>query len=279
MKVGNIDLHLVSDGQVSLDGGSLFGVVPRSIWRNLATADRKNRVALGLNCLLIRTNGKNVLVDTGAGAKHPPRRRALFGMAAGKLLNGLKEHGLAADDIDLVVLTHLHFDHAGGCTRLGPKGRLTPTFPRARYIVQQRDWAEATYTNDRTRPAYLPDDFLPLQEHGLLDLVDGEADIAPGVRVRRTGGHTAGHQMVLVESEGQRVACLGDVFPTHHHLRPHWVTAWDGYPMDTVAAKRDLLTQAEREGWRLLFGHGVQQRAGRLVRHEGRLSLEPLEVT
>ena len=275
MKVGNIDVHVVSDGQVRLDGGSLFGVVPRPLWQNLTATDRKNRVALGLNCLLVRTGGKNVLVDTGVGAKHPQRRRALFGMVAGRLLAGLKQHGLEVSDIDLVVLTHLHFDHAGGCTRM-VRGKLVPTFPNARYIVQQRDWAEATYTNDRTRPAYYPDDFLPLQEHGMLELVDGEADIAPGVRLHRTGGHTAGHQMVLVHSEGQHLACLGDVFPTHHHLRPHWVTAWDGYPIETVAAKRDLLTQAEREGWRLLFGHGTQPRAGRLVRLQGQLSLEPI---
>ena len=274
MKIGNIDVHIISDGQVRLDGGSLFGVVPRPLWRNLAPVDRKNRVAIALNCLLVQTGDKNILIDTGVGAKHPPRRRALFAMAAGRLLPGLKQHGLEASDIDMVVLTHLHFDHAGGATRL-VRGKLVPTFPKARYIVQQRDWAEATCTNDRTRPAYFPEDFLPLHEHGVLDLVDGEADLAPSVRVHRTGGHTAGHQMVLVHSGGEQLACLGDVFPTHHHLRPHWITSWDGYPMDTVAAKRDVLTQAERENWRLLFGHGTQHRAGRLVRRDGQVSLEP----
>ena len=278
MKIGNIDIHLVSDGQIRLDGGGVYGVVPRAIWRNLATPDRKNRVTMGLNCLLIRTAGKNVLVDTGAGTKHPRRRRALFAMAAGQLSAGLKEHGLEPADVDIVVLTHLHFDHAGGCTTLGARGRLLPTFPRARYIVQQRDWAEATCTNDRTRPAYLPDDFLPLQEHGQLELVDGEAEVAPGVWVRRTGGHTAGHQMVLVDSNGQQAACMGDIFPTHHHLRPHWVTAWDSYPLDTVAMKQDLLTQAEREGWLMVFGHGTQQHAGRLTRRDGQLAIEPAAI-
>ena len=277
MKIGNIDVHVISDGQVRLDGGSLFGVVPRTLWRNLTATDRKNRVSLGLNSLLVRSGGKNVLIDTGVGTKHPQRRRALFAMVAGRLLQGLKQHGLDASDIDTVVLTHLHFDHAGGATRL-VRGKLLPTFPKARYIVQQRDWAEATCTNDRTRPAYFPEDFIPLQDHGSLELVDGEADIAPGVRVHRTGGHTAGHQMVLVHSEGQHLACLGDVFPTHHHLRPHWITAWDGYPMETVAAKRDLLTQAEREKWLLLFGHGTQQKAGRLVRRDNQLSLEPASL-
>ena len=277
MKVGTVDVRVISDGQVRLDGGSLFGVVPRTLWRNLVTVDRKNRATIGLNCLLVRTGDKNILVDTGVGTKHPPRRRTLFAMAAGRLMQGLKQHGLEASDIDVVVLTHLHFDHAGGATQL-VNGKLVPTFPKARYIVQQRDWAEATYTNDRTRPAYFPDDFLPLEKHGVLELVDGEADIAPSVRVHRTGGHTAGHQMVLVHSEGEYLACLGDVFPTHHHLRPHWVTAWDGYPMDTVAAKRDVLTQAERENWRLMFGHGTQQLAGQLVRKDSQLSLEPVPI-
>ena len=275
MKIGNIDVHIISDGQVRLDGGSMFGVVPRPLWRPLVTPDRKNRVTIGLNCLLVRTADKNVLIDTGVGTKHPPRRRALFAMAAGRLLQGLKQHGLEASDIDFVVLTHLHFDHAGGATRMA-RGKIVPAFPKARYVVQQRDWAEATCTNDRTRPAYFPEDFLPLHEHGLLELVDGEADIAPGVRLHRTGGHTAGHQLALVHSKGEYLACLGDVFPTRHHLRPHWITAWDGYPMDTVAAKRDVLTQAERENWRLLFGHATQQRAGRLTRHNGQLSLEPV---
>ena len=277
MKVGKVDVRVISDGQVRLDGGSLFGVVPRTLWRTLVAIDRKNRATIGLNCLLVRTGDKNILVDTGVGAKHPARRRALFAMAAGHLMQGLKQHGLEASDIDVVVLTHLHFDHAGGATQL-VNGKLVPTFPKARYIVQQRDWAEATYTNDRTRPAYFADDFLPLEQHGVLELVDGEADIAPNVRVRRTGGHTAGHQMVLVHSEGEYLACLGDVFPTHHHLRPHWVTAWDGYPMDTVAAKRDVLTQAERENWRLMFGHGTQQLAGQLVRKDSQLSLDPIQI-
>ena len=163
MKVGKVDVRVISDGQVRLDGGSLFGVVPRTLWRNLVTTDRKNRATIGLNCLLVRTGDKNVLIDTGVGTKHPPRRRTLFAIAAGRLIRGLKQHGLEASDIDMVVLTHLHFDHAGGATQL-VNGKLVPTFPKARYIVQQRDWAEATYTNDRTRPAYFPDDFLPLEE-------------------------------------------------------------------------------------------------------------------
>ena len=273
MKVDKVALSLVSDGQIRLDDGSMCGVVPKTLWRRFATPDRKNRVTIGLNCFLIRTRGKNILLDTGVGTKHPLRRRRLFAMDGGRLLAELKEHGVGPQDIHRVALTHLHFDHAGGCTVSGAGGTSVPTFPRATYLVQRRDWEEATNTNERTRPAYLPEDFLPLEQHGQLQLIDGDVEVAPGVWLRRTGGHTAGHQILFIESEGERAACLGDVFPTHHHLHPHYISAYDSYPMDTVDSKRRLLAQAEAESWLLYFGHGVAEKAGYLERRNGRLSL------
>ena len=278
VKIGNIDIFMLSDGEIRLDGGGMYGVVPKQIWRRFAPPDRKNRVTLGLNCLLIRTDNRNILVDTGVGNKHPPRRRAQLSMVAGQLLASLRTHGLGPTDIHLVVLTHLHFDHAGGCTVAGPRSTVVPTFPRATYLVQRRDWAEATNTNERTRRAYLPEDFLPLDEHGQLELVDGDIQIAPGVELSRTGGHTAGHQMVSIQSEGRKAAWLGDVLPTHHHLPPHYVTAWDGYPLETIERKRRFLTQAESEQWLILFGHGVQERAGYVEKRDGRPMLAQLAI-
>jgi glyoxylase-like metal-dependent hydrolase (beta-lactamase superfamily II) len=276
MRLGSVELKLVSDGVIRMDGGSMFGVVPKTIWGRMRPADRQNRVELGLNCLLIRTAGKNVLVDTGVGTKHSPRVRDIFQMKAGKLVANLAQEGLAPQDIDLVVLTHLHFDHAGGCTRYNRQGNPEPVFPRATYLAQQRDWTEATHTNERMRAAYLPQDFLPLEEARQLELLDGDAELLPGLWVRRTGGHTNGHQKVYIESQGEKAACLGDVLPLPQHLPPHYVTAFDVCPLDTVEAKRRWLGQAEQENWLLIFGHGTDQKAGYLTRNdEGRLELSP----
>lgn len=278
MRIGNVDIQWLSDGTVRLDGGAMFGVVPRVLWKARVKPDRKNRVTIALNCLLVQSGGKRILVDTGAGTKHPPKRRTIFGIQSGRLARDLKARGLEPGDIDMVVLTHLHFDHAGGATRLEGSGRLVPTFPRAQYLVQRGDWEEATQTNERTRNAYYPEDFLPLDEHRQLVLLDGDEEIAPGVWVRRTGGHTRGHQVVQIDSDGGRAVCLGDVVPTPHHLHLPYITAWDLYPLDTLAAKRQFLHQAEKEGWLVLFGHGVGQRSGYLERNGDRLGLRATEV-
>jgi glyoxylase-like metal-dependent hydrolase (beta-lactamase superfamily II) len=279
MRLGYAELTLVSDGTIRMDGGSMFGVVPKAIWGRMRPADRRNRVEMGLNCLLIRTAGKNVLVDTGVGTKHSQKVRAIFHMRAGELVGNLARQGVAPEDIDLVVLTHLHFDHAGGCTRYNQQRRLEPVFPRATYLAQRQDWQEATETNERTRPAYLPEDFMPLAEAGQLELLDGDTELLPGLWLRRTGGHTAGHQMVYIESEGEKAACLGDILPMPQHLPAHYMTAFDMYPLETLEAKRRCLEQAEKEGWLLVFGHSVDQKMGRLTRRsDGRLGLLPHDV-
>lgn len=278
MRVGNVELALVSDGTIRLDGGALYGVVPKVLWSRWTRADRKNRVTIGLNCLLIRSGGKNILVDTGVGNKHPRRRRSMFAMAAGSLVGNLKAIGVEPEDIHIVALSHLHFDHAGGCTTYDSHSKPLPTFPNATYLVQRRDWEEATDTNERTRAAYLPEDFLPLEKSEQLELLDGDREIAPGVWLKVTGGHTAGHQMVFIDSVGERAACLGDVLPTPHHLSLPYISAWDLFPMKTLASKRQLLKQAEREEWLLVFAHSLDIRAGYLVREEGRLRLSPRTV-
>lgn len=278
MQLGSAELTLVSDGTIRMDGGSMFGVVPKTMWGRMRPADRRNRVEMGLNCLLVRTGGKNVLVDTGVGTKHNRKTRTIYHMQAGKLVSNLSSVGLAPEDIDLVALTHLHFDHAGGCTRYGRQSRPELVFPRANYLVQRRDWREATETNERTRPAYIPEDFLPLEEARQLALLDGDTEILPGLWLRHTGGHTAGHQMVYVESQGEKAACLGDVLPMAQHLPTHYMTAFDMYPMETLDAKRRWIARAEEENWLLVFGHGTDQRAGYLARREDRLVLTPYNI-
>ena len=278
MRLGRAELDLISDGTFRMDGGTVYGVVPKAIWGQLQPADRKNRIEVGLNCLLIRTGGKNVLVDTGLGTKHGARARRIFAMKAGKLVSNLARIGLQPADIDLVVLTHLHFDHVGGCTQYNRQNQLEPVFPRAIHLVQRQDWIEATETNERTRPAYVPEDFLPLEEARQLELLDGDAELLPGLWVRRTGGHTAGHQIVHIESEGQQAACMGDVVPTLYQLPVHYMTSFEMFPLETVETKRRWLGQAEQERWLLIFGHGTGQKAGRIVRREGRIALNPVNM-
>lgn len=280
MRLGSSELQVVSDGAMRMDGGAMFGVVPKTVWSRRHTPDRKNRIQVGLNCLLIRHGGKTVLVDAGAGTKFDRQTRSIYGMRAGKLIGNLAQHGVGPNDVDLVVLTHLHFDHVGGCTRYR-RGttQAVPVFPGATHLAQRADWKEATHTNERTRTAYNVDDFAPLDESQQLELLDGDAELLPGLWVRHTGGHTAGHQMVYVESGGQKVACFGDIIPTADHLPPTYITAIDLYPMDTLAAKRRWLPIAEQENWLLVFGHGVSSVSGRLTRNErGRLTLAPETV-
>ncbi len=278
MKVGNVELSLLSDGTMRLDGGALYGAVPKIIWNSLSPADRKNRVAVGLNCLLIQTGGKNILVDTGVGTKHSLRRKNMFAMRAGELVAELRAQGLDVEDIDIVALTHLHFDHSGGCTRRGSGDRVVPTFPRATYLAQRKDWHEANHPSERILDAYMPEDFLPLEENHQLKLLDGSTEIAPGIWLKVTGGHTSGHQMVYIESGDRRVACLGDVLPTPHHLPLPYISAWDVRPLDTLECKSQLLGEAERERWLLIFAHSVGPKAGYLVRKDGQLIVEPQEL-
>ena len=280
MQIGSAELKIVSDGVFRMDGGAFFGVAPKAIWSGLRKPDRKNRVELGLNCLLIQYAGKTVLVDTGLGNKHSSHARAIYGMRAGKLVENLAQHGVKPEDIDLVVLSHLHFDHVGGCTsyRRG-SSEATPVFPRAAHLVQRADWREATETNERTAPTYNPVDFMPLEQARQLELLDGDTELLPGLWARRTGGHTAGHQFTFLESEGEKAACFGDVVPTSDHLPLNYITSFDLYPQESVEAKKRLLEEAERENWLLIFGHGVERVTGRLTRDErGRFALAPEAV-
>lgn len=278
VKEGEAELSVVSDGTMRIDGGALYGAVPKMRWGTFHPSDGRNRVTIGLNCLLIRTGTHNILVDTGAGAKHPTQLKKLLAMKTGQLGSDLRAQGLGVEDIDVVVLTHLHFDHVGGCTRRVVGDKEVTTFPNATYLVQRQEWLDATNTNERTRHAYFPEDILPLQESGQLELIDGDTEISPKVWLTVTGGHTAGHQMVLVETGGRRLAYMGDLLPTYHHLPLHYISSLDVHPSDTLESKRRLLAQAEEERWLLLFGHGVDNRSGYLVRRDGRIGLEPEEL-
>lgn len=265
----------LSDGFFGLDGGAMFGVVPRVLWQKRNPPDPSNRILLALRPLLIRTGDSVVVVDTGIGDKYGETFNTMFNVDhRATLVGSLAERGIEPNDVTHVVLTHLHFDHAGGATRPGPAGRPVPTFPNARHLVQGLEWHDATNPNRRTRGSYREDDFRPLEAAGLVDLVDGDAEPLPGVRLLRTGGHTRGHQVVLVESDEHVDAYWADLVPTTTHLNVPYIMGYDLFPLETMERKEELLTRAADEHWTCWFEHDPAVAAGRVTRQGDRFAVE-----
>src|SRR5579872_1384851 len=258
---------MLNGGNFRLDGGAMHGVVPKTLWSKLVSCDAANRCEYTTRCLLVESGGQRVLVETGNGDKFPPKLKDIYGIDHDRSIgDALREVGLAPADIDVVVMTHLHFDHSGGTTRRAPGGDLVPVFPRARHVVQAREWQDANHPHERNRASYLAENIAPLSDAKLLQIVDGAVDVAPGVRVVPTPGHTAGHQSVLIGApNGPKALFLGDVVPTAVHTRLPWVMAYDLEPARTLETKRDLFQRAIAEDWLLLWGHDRDHQGGRLA--------------
>jgi len=255
-KLGDFELHAVSDGMFKLDGGAMFGIVPKPVWEKVMPADDRNRIPLSLTCLLIRTGKKNVLVDTGLGEKHDPKFLDLYAVnRKWNLKHGLAELRVRNEDIDYVILSHLHFDHAGGCTMRALSGDLVPTFPNAQYIIQQGMWEEAMEPNPRTKGSYMRDDFAPLRLMGRVKFVQGDAEIVPGVWTRATGGHVRHHQCVEIQSGGRKAYYWADLMPTTAHVKPAWTMSYDLFPHEVALLREKLLQRAVAEEWVNIFEH------------------------
>jgi glyoxylase-like metal-dependent hydrolase (beta-lactamase superfamily II) len=255
MQLGTFRLRTLNAGSFRLDGGAMHGVVPKTLWSTLVPCDEQNRVPYSTACLLVEGDGRRVLIETGNGDKYSPKQRSIYAMEDRTIGTALAEIDVAPETIDLVVLTHLHFDHAGGATRFDGEA-LRATFPRARHVVQRRELEDATHVHERNRSSYVADDFVPLLQAGRLDLLDGEVEVAPGVRVLPTPGHTPGHQSVLIDGgDDQRALFLGDVVPTSVHVRLPFIMAYDLEPAVTLDSKKALFARAAAEGWLLCFGH------------------------
>ncbi len=277
MKLGQFDIFPVTDGRFRLDGGAMFGVVPKALWERCCPADERNRVQLALRCLLVRAHGKTILVDTGVGNKWDAKTRDLFAIdRTPPLYDSLQAHGLSPDDVDLVVNTHLHFDHCGGNTAT-EDGRVGPAFKKARYVIQRGEFDDAVNANERTRASYRAENFGPLQDAHGWDLVEGDVELLPGIAVLVTGGHTAHHQAVKIESDGQVALFLGDLVPTVSHLPLPWIMGYDLYPLQTLQSKRWLLDQAYEQGWLLVFEHDPTVSMGYVKKDvDGKYFLEPV---
>ncbi|HWM88544.1 MAG TPA: MBL fold metallo-hydrolase [Kofleriaceae bacterium] len=265
--LGNASLTMVNGGDLRIDGGAMHGVVPKTMWNRLVSCDEQNRCTYPTNCLLVELAGRRILIETGNGDKFPPRLKEIYGIDHDRSIAvALAEIGVEPESIDTVVLTHLHFDHSGGCTRRTGSG-VEPVFRRARHVVQRAELEAALRPHERSRASYLAENLDPLLGAGLIDPVDGEAEIAPGVRVLPTPGHTRGHQSVLIDGGGQKALFLGDVVPTSVHVRLPWVMAFDLDVEATLASKKQLFARAVAEDWLLLFGHDR--------RHGTTLALDP----
>jgi len=256
IQVGEFGISLVSDGVFRVDGGAMFGVVPKPLWQRLIAPDEQNRVLLGTNCLLLRSGRDAVLIEAGLGRKLSKKKRDIYAVTDAVTLEAsLRAAKTEPEAVTHVVLTHLHFDHCGGATKRDKTGRIVPTFPHARHYVQRVEWEAATRLTPATDTAYERENFDALEANGLLELVDGEAEIRRGIRAVAVPGHTRAHQIVRVESGGTVLVFLGDLIPTTHHVRTHYNTAYDLNVEATMLNKVALLDEACREGWRLVFYH------------------------
>jgi glyoxylase-like metal-dependent hydrolase (beta-lactamase superfamily II) len=271
---GDLELIPLFDGFFRLDGGAMFGVVPKPLWEKRAPADEKNRILLGVRPLLVRGE-KTMIVDAGIGGKMDPRSVEIYAIDRSRNLDHtLAEAGLEAADIDIVLASHLHFDHAGGFTEGGGSSGPAPRFPNARYVVRTAEWEDATHPHERNRASYLQENFVPLSTAGVLDLVDGDEQIMPGVRVVRTGGHTMHHQIIMIESGGRTAVFAADLIPTIAHIDEPWIMGYDLYPMDTLAFKRRFVREAIEREYLIFFEHDPEVAAGYIRAENGRKRVE-----
>jgi glyoxylase-like metal-dependent hydrolase (beta-lactamase superfamily II) len=278
MKIGNIELVPLSDGKTWGDGGGAFGLVPKTIWQKLIPCDHQNRVPMVLRCLLIRTPHSTILVETGMGEMVTPEIAEQLNFRLerpqGGLLENLAFYGVSPIDVDIVLLTHLHGDHCGGCTRL-IDSRLVPTFPRAQYWIQQQEWDDAHNLNERTRTTYLGSNYDPIEQSGQLHLINGEATVTEGIRLVPAPGHTKGLQVVVVESAGESAIFLGDVALLHWQLeRLAWVSAYDIEPNTTIETKRRWQQWVTEHEALIFFQHDPFIIAGKLILQNNRYKVE-----
>jgi glyoxylase-like metal-dependent hydrolase (beta-lactamase superfamily II) len=253
LTLGDFELRIFSDGTYPLDGGAFFGVVPKIMWSRKAAADEKNYVQAGLNSLLIRTGKQTVLVETGMGNKLSDRMVKFYGQPA-QLLANLAAGGVAPEDIDIVINTHLHFDHCGWNT-LRKDGKIVPTFPRARYYAPEGEWQYARRPSERDAISYIPDNYDPLVQSGQMTLLQGGEEIVPGISVKTFPGHTANMQAVIVASGGRTACYISDLIPTTAHIDLTWGMGFDLYPLQTIESKKHYYAKAIPEKWVTVFTH------------------------
>jgi len=278
MRLGDIEIRHIHSGNFYLDGGAMFGVVPKPLWEKKSPPDSRNRIRLAANSLLVRASNKNMLIETGNGTKWTPKLRDIYAIDEGDpLAQNLAAAGVSPSQVDLVINTHLHFDHAGGNTKL-LDGYAVPSFPNAQYIVQAEEFAHAGNPTERDRASYFEDNFLPMRQSGQWKLISGDTEILPGISVVRIPGHNRSIQAVQLTGGGKTVFFVADLFPTRHHLPLAWIMAYDLYPLQTLETKRKWMRTIVEDGWIVVFGHDPDVPAATLYERENKVAFEPVDL-
>lgn len=277
LRFGDLELVPLLDGYFRLDGGAMFGVVPKPLWEKRTPADERNRILMAMRPLLVRGE-KLMIIDAGAGDKMDAKSAGIYALDRAENLDvTMARAGVRAEDIEVVLASHLHFDHAGGFTTRDAAGTVHPRFPNARYVVNHGEWEDATHPHERNRASYFAENYVPLAEAGLVEFTRGDEAIMKGVRVRRSGGHTRFHQIVYIESGGRTAIFAADLIPTTAHVDEPWIMAYDLYPMDTLAFKRALLREAIEHEYLVFFEHDPKVAAGYIREKGGKKYVEPFD--
>ncbi len=280
LTIGGIEITIINDACILADSGGAFGLVPRALWSKYYEPDAQGRIAMHHNCLLVRAAGRTIVIDTGIGSKVPDKMARLMGLERPDdgLLGGLARHGVAPEDVDLVINTHLHSDHCGGNTLLDDAGCIVPAFPNAEYWAQRLEYADAAFPNERTRGTYFAENFAPLLDSGRMKLIDGEVEVLPGMRCVMTPGHTRAHMSVVFEQGGETALVVADMASLAvHFANLAWMTAYDIEPLVTLETKRIWQRWVMARDALVLFEHDPHIAAGRLVDADGgKLRIEPV---
>jgi glyoxylase-like metal-dependent hydrolase (beta-lactamase superfamily II) len=276
-KLGGYEVFPVETGRFRLDGGAMFGIVPKPLWERQIPPDERNRIPLAMRCLLLRGFGKTILVDTGIGTKGSEKFKDIYGVdhRHSELVRSLENLGVDRSEVTDVILTHLHFDHCGGST-YEENGEVVPTFPNATHYIQREHWEWALDPNPREKASFLQENFLPLKERDLLRLLEGEEEVFPNVEIKVFRGHTRAMQTVLLRGEEGTLFYGADLFPTRAHVAPAWIMAYDVEPLVTLREKEEVLALCAEEQWVVFFEHDPDVGTAQIASKDGRYEVLPV---
>lgn len=278
MQLGDYRVEIIPDTEFHLDGGAMFGVIPRALWAQVCPPDDQNRIRMNMNCVFIEAGEENILIETGIGEKWSQKLLSMYGIQRQRTLADTlrTQAGASPEDVTIVVNTHLHFDHAGGNTKLADDGSVVPAFPNARYLISQDELKHAEGPTERDRASYLPENWRPVREAGQLEAIESTHEVVPGLTLETYPGHNRSMQCWRLVRGGKTLFGFADLVPMRAHLRYPWIMGYDLYPVDTLEAKKALLPKAAEESWLCLFYHDPDEPLCRLLEVDGKLTTIPV---